>query len=209
MSFFPTLNIRFVLCPIETGIKTVTGNYSEATYVLLDSSATPKVNGGLSTSLSWKGLSLNANFTFSAGAMIYNSMRAGALDRDAERTTQPPMALADGWSRWEKPGDIATHPQLIAGGNNGASQLSTRYLEPGDYFKMKSISLSYNFPKKWLKPLKLNSLRLTVGGENLFTITKFSGQDPEILLSSSYNGEASSYGYPTVRRFTVGLNLNF
>lgn len=193
----------------ETGIKTVTGNYSEATYVLLDSSATPKVNGGLSTSLSWKGLSLNANFTFSAGAMIYNSMRAGALDRDAERTTQPPMALADGWSRWEKPGDIATHPHLIAGGNNGASQLSTRYLEPGDYFKMKSISLSYNFPKKWLKPLKLNSLRLTVGGENLFTITKFSGQDPEILLSSSYNGEASSYGYPTVRRFTVGLNLNF
>ena len=45
------------------------------------------------------------------------------------------MKLKDGWSRWEKPGDIATHPQLIDGGNNGADRESTRYLENGDYFK--------------------------------------------------------------------------
>lgn len=50
---------------------------------------------------------------------------------------------------------------------------------------------------------------ISVSGENLFTITKFSGQDPEILLSSSYNGNASGFGYPTVRRFSVGLNVNF
>lgn len=85
----------------DTGVKTVTGNYNEATNVLLDASPTPKVTGGLSTNLSWKGLSLNANFTFSAGAKIYNSMRAGALDRDAERPSQPAMKLPDGWSRWE------------------------------------------------------------------------------------------------------------
>ena len=50
---------------------------------------------------------------------------------------------------------------------------------------------------------------LSLSGENLFTITKYSGQDPEILLSTSYNGNASNYGYPTVRRFTVGLSVNF
>lgn len=105
------------------------------------------MTGGLSTNLSWKGLSLNANFTFSAGAKIYNSMRAGALDRDAERPSQPAMKLPDGWSRWEKPGDIATHPQLRAGGNNGASNTSTRYLENGDYFKLKTLTLSYSLPK--------------------------------------------------------------
>ena len=193
----------------ETGEKTVTGNYNEATHVLLDASPTPKVTGGLSTNLSWKGLSLNANFTFSAGAKIYNGMRAGALDRDAERPSQVAMKLADGWSRWEKPGDIATHPQLIAGGNNQSSSTSTRYLENGDYFKLKSLTLSYSFPKKWLDPLKIKGANLSIGGENLFTITKFSGQDPEILLSSSYNGSAGSFGYPTVRRFTVGLNVNF
>lgn len=193
----------------ETGQKTVTGNYNDATPVLLDASPTPKVNGGITTNLSWKGLSLNANFTFSAGAKIYNSMRAGALDRDGERPSQPAMALADGWSRWEKPGDIATHPQLMAGGNNMASSTSTRYLESGDYFKMKSITLSYTFPKKWLKPLKVENAVLSLNAENLFTITKYSGQDPEILLSTSYNGNASNYGYPTVRRFTVGLSVNF
>lgn len=196
-----------------TGEKTATGDYNEATRVLLDASPSPKFNGGVSTNVTWKGLTLNANFTFSAGAKIYNGLRAGALDRDAERPTQPAMKLADGWSRWEKPGDIATHPQLIAGGNNKSSAESTRYLESGDYFKLKSISLSYSLPKKWLKPLGIQDLNISAGGENLFTITKFSGDDPEILLSSKYNGTTNSSDqsqlYPSVRRFTLGLNINF
>ena len=193
----------------EDGSKTVTGNYNEATRVLLDATPTPKFNGGISTNLTWKGLSLNAIFTFAAGAKVYNGQRAGALDRDCGRNTQPPMKLADGWSRWEKPGDIATHPQLIDGGNNNADGESTRYLENGDYFKLKSLSLAYSFPKRWLEPIGLKAANLNVGGENLFTITSFSGQDPEILFSSKYNGSASEFGYPTVRRFTVGLNLQF
>ena len=109
----------------------------------------------------------------------------------------------------EKPGDIATHPQLIDGGNNGADRESTRYLENGDYFKLKSLSLAYSFPKRWLEPLGVKSANLSVGGENLFTITSFSGQDPEILYSADYNGSAGSFGYPTVRRFTLGLNVQF
>lgn len=194
----------------ETGEKSVTGNYNQATRQLLDAVPTPKVNGAVGTNFSWKGLSLNANFTFSAGAKVYNSARAGALDRDAGRTSQPPMKLADGWSRWQKPGDKATHPQLIAGGNNSADGESTRYLENGDYFKLKSLSVSYDLPKQWINPLNLKSARVSLGGENLFTITKFSGIDPEVLFSSEYNGTASSgNSYPSVRRFTVGLNLTF
>lgn len=193
----------------KDGNKTVTGNYNEATRVLLDKVPVPKFNGGISTNLTWKGFSLNANFTFATGATIYNGQRAGALDRDCGRNSQPPMCLKDGWSRWEKPGDIATHPQLIDGGNNGADRESTRYLENGDYFKLKSLSLAYSMPKRWLEPLGIKSANLSVGGENLFTITSFSGQDPEILFSSNFNGSASSFGYPTVRRFTVGLNVQF
>ena len=193
----------------EDGNKTVTGDYNQATRVLLDEVPVPKFNGAIGTNFTWKGFTLNANFTFAAGAKIYNGQRAGALDRDCGRNSQPPMKLKDGWSRWEKPGDIATHPQLIDGGNNGADRESTRYLENGDYFKLKSLSLAYNFPKRWLEPLGVKSANLSVGGENLFTITSFSGQDPEILYSSSYNGSAGSFGYPTVRRFTVGLSVQF
>ena len=193
----------------ENGKKTVTGDYNEATRVLLDEVPTPKFNGAISTNLTWKGFTLNANFTFATGAMIYNGQRAGAIDRDCGRNSQPPMKLKDGWSRWEKPGDIATHPQLIDGGNNGADRESTRYLENGDYFKLKSLSLAYSFPKRWLEPLGVKSANLSVGGENLFTITSFSGQDPEILYSADYNGSAGSFGYPTVRRFTLGLNVQF
>lgn len=193
----------------EEGNKTVTGDYNQATRVLLDEVPTPKFNGAISTNLTWKGFTLNVNFTFATGAKIYNGQRAGALDRDCGRNSQPPMKLKDGWSRWEKPGDIATHPQLIDGGNNGADRESTRYLENGDYFKLKSLSLAYSFPKRWLEPLGVKSANLSVGGENLFTITSFSGQDPEILYSSDYNGSAGSFGYPTVRRFTLGLSVQF
>ena len=193
----------------EEGNKTVTGDYNQATRVLLDEVPTPKFNGAISTNLTWKGFTLNANFTFATGAKIYNGQRAGALDRDCGRNSLPPMKLKDGWSRWEKPGDIATHPQLIDGGNNGADRESTRYLENGDYFKLKSLSLAYSFPKRWLEPLGVKSANLSVGGENLFTITSFSGQDPEILYSSDYNGSAGSFGYPTVRRFTLGLSVQF
>lgn len=196
-----------------TGEKTAISDYSQATKVIFDSSPTPKYTGGISTSVAWKGLSLNANFTFSSGAKIYNGARAGSLDRDAERPTQPPMRLAKGWSRWEKPGDIATHPQLISGGNNQSSSPSSRYLESGDFFKMKSFSLVYSLPKRWISNMGISYMGISVGGENLFTITKFSGQDPEVLLSSKYNGNTSrSDGvqtYPTIRRFTVGLNLKF
>lgn len=197
----------------DTGEKTVTGIYNEATSVLLDASPSPKYNGGINTSLAWKGLSLNASFTFSAGAKIYNGQRAGALDREAERPSQPGMKLADGWNRWEKPGDIATHPQLIAGGNNSASSQSTRYLESGDFFKMKTITLSYSLPKSLLAPIGLKNATVSLGGENLFTITKYSGTDPEVLLSSNFNGTTTPPSgqqlYPTVRRFTLGLNLKF
>uniref|UniRef100_S0DE25 Putative TonB-dependent receptor family protein n=1 Tax=termite gut metagenome TaxID=433724 RepID=S0DE25_9ZZZZ len=187
-------------------IKTATTDYNSATPVLMNASPAPKINGGISTSFAWKGLSLDASFTFSAGAWIYNSSRAGALDRDAERPSQPPMRLAKGWSRWEKPGDIATHPQL---GVNTASSSSTRYLERGDFFKMKTLAISYSLPKRWLEPIGLKDLSVSVGGENLFTITDYSGIDPEVLLSSSYNGSGSTGAYATVRRFTVGLNLKF
>lgn len=193
----------------ENGKKTVTGDYNQATRVLLDEVSAPKFNGAIGTNLTWKGFTLNANFTFATGAMIYNGQRAGALDRDCGRNSQPPMKLKDGWSRWEKPGDIATHPQLIDGGNNGADRESTRYLENGDYFKLKSLSLGYSFPKRWLEPMGVKAANLSVGGENLFTITSFSGQDPEILYSSEYNGSAGKFGYPTVRRFTVGLSVQF
>lgn len=123
-------------------------------------------------------------------------MRAGALDRDAGRPSQPPMKLADGWNRWEKPGDKATHPQLIAGGNNGADQASTRYLENGDFFKLKSLTLAYSLPKGWLKPLGLTSANISVGGENLFTITKYSGQGQNpVLFQLQRIGRQSGLSY--------------
>lgn len=192
----------------ETGEKTATTIYNDATNVMIDQSL-PKYTGGFSTNLRYKDFFLNANFMFVTGAKIYNEGRAGSFDRDGEDITQPGMKLKSNWSRWEKPGDIATHPRIIEGGNNSSSAKSSRYLENGDFLKMKSLSLSYNIPVKVLRPMGISTATLMVGGENLFTITNFSGMDPEVYLSTEHNGVANTSGYPTVRRFTFGLNLTF
>lgn len=191
----------------ENGQKTATSTFEQATQVVMKSSL-PKYTGGINTNFSWKDLTLSASFTFSQGAWLYNEDRRSYLDKDGLDPTMPAMKLASGWSRWEKPGDIATHPRLYYGSTgNNADNPSSRWLERGDYFKMKTLSLTYNLPKKWLAPTGLKALSVTVSGENLFTITDFSGYDPEIYLSDD-NGVASG-GYPTTRRFTVGLNLKF
>jgi hypothetical protein len=192
----------------ENGQKTPTSTFSEATQVIMNSTSLPKYTGGIMTNLAWKGLTLNASFTFSQGAKLYNEDRRSFLDKDGLDPTMPAIKLRDGWVRWEKPGDIATHPKLYAGAaGNNSDNPSSRWLESGDYFKLKTVSLTYSLPKNWLATAGIKSMSVTVGGENLFTITKFSGLDPEIYLSDD-SGVARG-GYPTAKRFTMGLNLKF
>jgi hypothetical protein len=120
------------------------------------------------------------------------------------------MNLHSGWSRWEKPGDIATHPQAIYDNTSQSNKASSRYLETGTYLKMRSLSFGYNLP---LKNISIANLRLFVAGENLFTISHFSGVNPE--LSPNYNSSTGQYVisgvatqvYPQTRRITLGLNL--
>lgn len=80
---------------------------------------------------------------------------------------------------------------------------STRFIESGSYFRLKNAQIGYTFPKKWTQKFACNRLRLYVTASNLFTITKYSGYDPEV-------GGGVDYGnYPQSRTFTFGLNANF
>ena len=126
----------------ETGEKTITTTYSEATFQNAGTSS-PKFQGGLNTSLSWKGFTLSATGNFIYGNMIYNSARV-SMDSDGAYTDYNMMSHNNGlgWSRWEKAGDIATHPKPKMNGNNDAHMLSTRYLEDGSYFRLKNVTLS-------------------------------------------------------------------
>ncbi|MDX6188351.1 TonB-dependent receptor [Flavobacterium sp. Fl-318] len=192
-----------------TGERVKTYSYSEASKnrVAIDA-YTPSYFGGFSTTLNYKNFDFGATFSYSVGGKIYNYARA-EFDSDGAYTDRNQMNLQKGWSRWEKPGDIATHPQAIYNNPSNSNKASSRFLEDGSYLKMRSISFGYNLN---IERLNISNLRIFVAGENLFTITDFSGVDPEIPPSErngvrSITGVATSV-YPQTRRFVLGLNLS-
>jgi uncharacterized protein YqjF (DUF2071 family) len=118
--------------------------------------------------------------------------------------------LYDSW----RPGKTdAVLPQLTS--SDQVSILpSTYYLEDGSYFRMKNIQLGYTFPVSMVSKIGFTTVRLYVQGQNLFTITKYSGMDPEINLRTYTAGNDRQIGvdggaYPTAKQYLVGLNLAF
>jgi hypothetical protein len=114
------------------------------------------------------------------------------------------MQLQGGWSRWEKPGDIATHPKLVSGGNKNSQRGSSRFIEDGSFLRLRNVTLSYSVPATLLERIHLRSARITVSGDNLYTWTKFSGIDPEVDDFGTVGTK-----YPFARKFLLGLQLGF
>ena len=186
------------------GKKVTTKNYAEAKYYKLGSAA-PKVFGGITTSLRWRDFDLSATFGYALGGQIYNYSRQ-ELDSDLAYTDRNQMALQKGWSRWQKKGDIATHPRALYNNKDNGNKASSRYLEDNSFFKLRTLTLGYNLS---LPQLKIQTLRIYLNAENLLTFTKYSGVDPELPASDgSVMGTTGISVYPPVRRFVLGFNLS-
>lgn len=180
-----------------------TSVYNDAS-LLYTKSIYPKFTVGFRNVISYKGFELDFLFNIVAGSNVYNNARE-TIDSDGTQATQNFMKLMDDWSRWEKPGDIATHTKLIMDNKSNSNKASSRYIESASHIRLQNITLSYTFPKKWIENLCLNNLRLYVSGDNMWLITKYSGQDPEFNLAGGSDG----WKYPTPRKVMFGLNLEF
>lgn len=189
----------------EDGGRETTENYAQADEVKLGT-FNPKVFGGFNTNLRWKAFDLNASFGFSIGGKIYNYSRL-EYDSDGAYTDRNQMKLQGDWTRWEKPGDIATHPRAVYNNTDQGNKASSRYLEDSDYLKLRSLTIGYSIPtpKNW----SVRNLRVSLSAENIFCITKYSGVDPELPASGgTVMGSTGPGVYPSVRRFSLGLNLS-
>ncbi|AQX01058.1 SusC/RagA family TonB-linked outer membrane protein [Elizabethkingia anophelis] len=200
------------------GSRSLTTNYNAATVQVVGAS-TPDYYGSVSTNLTIKNFYLNANFYFSQGGKIYNSTRE-LFDSDGAYPYYNQMVLKDSWSRWQKPGDVATHPEAIYNNNTLVNKPSSRYLEDASYVKLRSLRIGYNFPASLAEKIWVKNASIYIMGENLFTITKFSGVDPEvgaygsrdITLDTSTGGNYSGNAnviYPVPRRISLGFNFSF
>lgn len=178
----------------------VTGTYSQASRFLVGN-AEPDFIAGLTNAFSFKGFTLSAFFYTAQGNEIYNQSRA-FMESDGLRFGWAHLKAAG--THWENPGDIAERPQPRSGGNNGAQNLSTRYLEDGSYIRLRNIVLGYSLPASWMQRARLQNVTIYVQGQNLWTQTNYTGLDPEADESGN-----EFFRYPVGKSITFGVDVTF
>ena len=167
----------------------------------------PKYTFGFNFSLAWKGFDLSANFTGAAGFQIAQSYR----DPSSSQANYSRRIL----KRWTGEGTSNEIPRVTYG-DVGNWLFSDLYLQDGDYIRLQNLTMGYDF-KKLISWKGLSKMRLYFQVQNLFTLTKYDGMDPEIGSFNGTNGNSSDSWvsgvdmgyYPHPRTFIVGLNLAF
>ena len=164
----------------------------------------PDVTLGINLGLAWKGLDFAVNGAGAFGMQIMRSYRS----------------FSDSWwhnydttifDRWHGEGTSNTVPRISGTGHANTNYVSTRYMEDADYFKIKTVTLGYDFKKLW-KSCPLQQLRLYVQAQNLITFTGYTGLDPEVGNSAGADGWASGIDlglYPPSRTYLVGATIKF
>ncbi|MDY3979201.1 MAG: SusC/RagA family TonB-linked outer membrane protein [Tidjanibacter sp.] len=195
----------------DDGTVSTTNIYQDATYQVVGT-ASPKFSGGLNTSIRYKSWTLSANGSFLYGNQIFNSARI-SMDSDGAYTDYNMMSIDNGlgWSRWEEAGDVATHPKVMVNGNKSAHAISSRYLEDGSFFRLRNVTLSYTMPAKMAEKLSMKGARIFVSADNILTLSRFSGMDPEVRLEGSAWELAGTYStnYPVPMSVTAGIDIKF
>ena len=166
--------------------------------------ANPDIYGNLYTSLTWKNLRLDVNFKYSLGNDIYNYQRS-ILESGNTTYNQTSHML----NRWTYEGQVTSVPRACYTESDywvNNERMSDRWIEDGSYLKLKNIRLTYNLPysNSWLQGLKI-----WAEGNNLFTVTKYLGTDPEMSSRNSVFYQGVDNGLiPYGRGFNVGLSIN-
>ena len=175
----------------------LTTEYNEADKVLVGKNYMAPWQGGFGTSLTWKGLSISAQFSWVADRWMFNNDRFFEESNGLYTVYNQSRRLL--YDRWKKPGDVTDIPRYGI-----TPQMDSRFLEDASFLRLKNVTISYNFPQKCLEKTKfLTGTRIYAQGQNLLTFTKFSGIDPE----SSSNVYAAQY--PMSKQYTFGLELAF
>lgn len=164
----------------------------------------PIFTGGFTNYFKYKDFDLNIFLQFSYGNQIMNANRLEFEGATGRKHLNQYATVAD---RWSPTNTDATIP--VAGGG-GPKIYSDRIIEDGSYLRLKSLSLGYNLPKSLLKKARIRSLRFFVTCQNLFTLTSYSGSDPEVSTYQSALTPGFDWSsYPRPRAYTAGFEISF
>lgn len=166
----------------------------------------PDLSLGLNLAFKYKAFTLDMFFAGDFGFDIQNHMKRQLLSMNyGNLATNRGVDILNAWTPTNTDTDI---PALSLTDDNNEARFSTYYVENGSYMKMKYLKLSYSLPKNIIRKIGATNLDVYGQVENVFTITKYKGLDPEIL-PGEYGARIDNGAYPRPRTFTIGLNLQF
>jgi TonB-linked SusC/RagA family outer membrane protein len=166
--------------------------------------AQPKLIGGITNVLSYKGFDFSFFFNFSLGNKVLNFSKATLVNMGADIQNNQSV---DALRRWKKPGDVTDIPKYEL--NSTLNNLhSNRLLEDASYLRLKNVSLGYNLPNSIINKINFRQIRIYASATNLWTYTKYTGSDPEV---STLDGSTAAQGIdfftlPQVRTIALGIN---
>jgi TonB-linked SusC/RagA family outer membrane protein len=164
----------------------------------------PDMLGGITNTISYKGLSLDVFFQFVEGVDVYNNTNIFLMNPSS------PWGLSqDMERRWQKPGDITDVPKATRTSQIDFTQDNSRWLSDGSYLRLKNVTLAYSFPNEVAAKMKLRSLRVYVQGQNIWTLTNYNGPDPEVSTFGATNTALGTefLTFPQAKMYSVGINI--
>lgn len=165
--------------------------------------ALPDFYGGFGTSVSFKGFDLSVDFAYSVGGKVMDYTYAQLMAAPVAGVTG--MAYhKDMLNAWSADNTSSNIPRLQYGDTYSA-YISDRFLIDGSWLSLQSVNLGYTFPRQWIAPLGLSSLRVYVSGENLTYWSKRKGLDPR----SSFMGSITNTSYSPARSISGGVTVQF
>ena len=163
----------------------------------------PLHTGGFSNNFNWKNFDLNIFFSWSYGNDILNANRLIFESGWKAQTNQ----LASYAGRWTPDNPTSDIPRA---GATGSEEYSSRVIEDGSFLRLKNVSLGYTIPSRQLRKAGISSMRVYVSADNIWTLTNYSGPDPEVSTRNSVLTPGFDWSaYPRAYGFTAGVNITF
>lgn len=207
------------------GVDPQTGNlvYGDAPEVI--GQALPKYTFGFTNEFKYKNFNLSMLIDGTQGNDIYNGLRM-----ETESMRFGPNQSTAVLNRWKQPGDITNIPRALGNATSNSADaallgnVSSHYLEDGSFIRLRNVTLGYSFDRQLIDKLGLSAMKLYVTGQNLITITNYSGYYPEVnAYGQGTNNQSTGAGsgasllslgidrgtYPTAKTYTLGLNVQF
>ncbi len=165
-------------------------------------SAMPILNGGVGFDLEVYGVTLSVNCLYRIGGYGYDYTYAQLMGSGKAGENNWHIDMRNAWTPYNKETDV---PRLSNGYDTYANMYSTRFLTSNSFFQLSNVRLGYNFPKKWIEKIKLNSLSIYVTGDNLAIASARKGYNP----TASFSGSSDAWQYTPLSTVMGGIKFQF